>query len=88
MGTPHRRTFKTVSGAFGLGGRGGNEGRSTRHKNELKLSEIIVEINDLHEVRPRPRLTKTGTLAVFISHRMPLTLIPNFQRASAEALLT
>jgi hypothetical protein len=38
--------------------RGGNEVRSTRPKNELKLSEIIMEINDLREFAFGPDSTK------------------------------
>jgi hypothetical protein len=36
----------------------GNEGRSTRRKNELKLPEIIMEINDLREFAFGPDSTK------------------------------
>jgi hypothetical protein len=67
---------------------GGNEGRSTRRKKELKLSEIIMEINDLRKVRPRSQSTETGPPATSISRRLPLTSYPQFQRASANALLT
>jgi hypothetical protein len=66
--------------------RGGNEGRSAKLKNKLKLSEIIMEINDLRELRLRSRSTKTEPLAIFYHSPLVVNPYPEFQRASANAL--
>jgi len=47
--------------------------------------EIIMEINDLREPALDPDRPKQNRRRFLISHRLPLTPIPNCQRASAEA---
>ena len=64
---------------------GWNEGRSVFFQNDAELYEIIMEINDLREPALDPDRPKQNRRRFLISHRLPLTPIPNCQRASAEA---
>jgi hypothetical protein len=88
MGTPHRRTFSGKLRTFERGGAVAMRAARLVPKKHMELPGIIMEINDLRKVRPRPRSNKTGPLANFEPRRLPLTPYPKFQRASAEALLT
>jgi len=62
---------------------GWNEGGSVFFQNDVELYEI--EINDLREPALDPDRPKQKRRRFLISHRLPLTPIPNCQRASAEA---
>jgi hypothetical protein len=84
MNTPHRQLFRRVSFVFSRGGAVAMRAVPHNPKSELKLSGIIVEINDLRELPSASIDLNDDRWRFQFSRRLPLTLIPNFKEQAPK----